>query len=62
MDIYVEIGKKLKEIRERLDLTQQKVADTADISPHFLSRLESGKEKASLETLVKLSQALNTPD
>ena len=52
------IGKRIQELRKVKGLTQEKVAETADISPTYLSRIECGKENPTLDMLIKLSHAL----
>lgn len=61
MTIYQELGQRIKTIRVKQGLTQEELSYSADISTHFLSKIESGKEKASLETVNKLAKALKTP-
>ena len=57
--IYTWIGKKLRAFRARRGLTQQVVAEKAGISTPFLSFLETGRKKGSLETYHKLAIALD---
>ncbi|RJQ53117.1 MAG: XRE family transcriptional regulator [Nitrospiraceae bacterium] len=52
------IGKRIQELRKRSGLSQEKVAEKADINPHYLSRIECGKENPTLDMLIKLSNAL----
>lgn len=54
-----QVGKRLKEIRRSRGLSQETLAEKADISPRYLSRLEVGQQVASLETLHRLAKALN---
>jgi transcriptional regulator with XRE-family HTH domain len=61
MDIYAEIGKKIREARKNSGLTQEVLAEASNISAHFLSTIETGKEKPSLETLYRISEALKIP-
>lgn len=58
MDIYQLVGKTVKGIRIKRNLTQEQVSDASGITPHFLSRIENGREKASLDTLARLSKSL----
>ena len=52
----MELGEKLKGIRKNLrDYTLQKVFEETGISVSFLSDMERGKTKPSLETLQKLA-------
>lgn len=56
---YVAIGKKMKNKRKSKGLTQEKVAEQLDISISFVSRIERGGVKVSLETLVKIANCLD---
>ena len=44
--------------REYRGLTQQKLADEAEISKPFLSQLENGQREASVDVLKRLAAAL----
>ncbi len=52
------IGERIQEIRKSLKLSQEQIAEKADISPNYLSRIECGKENPTLDMLIKLSKAL----
>ena len=58
-DIYRFVGKRIKQERIKKGLTQQEVADLAEITNNFLSYVENGKKQASLDTIHKVSNALN---
>jgi DNA-binding XRE family transcriptional regulator len=45
--------------RVRQDVTQEELAEYANISPQFLCRLENAKKTASLETYIKIADALH---
>lgn len=45
------IGKKLKEARTKLGLTQSDVAEKAGISANYYARIERDKENPTVETL-----------
>lgn len=51
-------GKKVKKYREEEDMSQDKLAGTADISVTYLSGIENQKANPSLEVMSKLSQKL----
>ena len=59
--IYSIIGKRIKEERKNLNLTQEEFAAKVNMSYKFLSRIESSAEKPSLDMIIKLSNALNVP-
>ena len=56
-----EIGNKLKEVREYLNLTQQFVSDNTRIPRTAISAIESGKRKIDSVELAKLSKLYNHP-
>ena len=45
--------------RARQDVRQDELAYLADISQQFLSRIENGRGTASLETYIKIADALH---
>jgi DNA-binding XRE family transcriptional regulator len=44
--------------RKKAGLTQEKLAEKADLSTIFISRVERGKESPSVDSLVKIAKAL----
>jgi transcriptional regulator with XRE-family HTH domain len=52
------IGLRIKELRKRRGLSQDDVAERADTSPNYLSRMERGTENPTLDMLIKISEAL----
>ena len=52
------IGRNVKGARSRLGLTQQVLAEKADISIPFLAQIEGGSRGPSLEVIEKLASAL----
>lgn len=58
---YQLIGKRIKELRKSKRITQEMLAEMLDISVSYISRIERGIVKISLETLVKTAAALDMP-
>ena len=58
MNAKVLIGKRIQELRKARGLSQEKIAEKADISSTYLSRIECGRENPTLDMLIKLSSAL----
>lgn len=56
----VEIGKRIKEIRKRNEISQRELADEICISISQLSNYENGKKTPGLQTLTNICEALNT--
>ena len=55
------LGRKLKELRENYDLSQQQVASALNIDRSTYGYYELDKTRPSLETLVKLSRIFSVP-
>ena len=51
-------GAHLRELRLKLGLTQEEVADRASLHVTYLSGIERGKRNPSLKNLKKIAQAL----
>jgi transcriptional regulator with XRE-family HTH domain len=51
-------GRRLRELRKARGLTQEALAESADLSGNYISDLELGLKVPSLTILVRLSQAL----
>jgi DNA-binding XRE family transcriptional regulator len=53
---------KIKQAREKLGLSQEKLARLADVSNNTIINIEAGKQKnPTIETLKKIAKALNIP-
>lgn len=50
------LGYKIKNLRKLNNFTQERLAETIDVTPRQLVRLEAGKSYPSVETLWKLSK------
>lgn len=59
ISIRLRVGKKIKELRNKGGLTQEKLAELADIDYKYLQRIE-GKNPPNikLETIAKLAKTL----
>lgn len=56
---YKEIGKRIKEGRKKVGLTQEKLAEKIDVSPSYISEIERGSSICSLQVLVDIAHILN---
>lgn len=52
------IGKNLKALREKSGLTQEELAEKAEISPAYVVKMEAGKKNPSSIVLKKLARVL----
>lgn len=57
---FSRIGRKLKELRISKNLTQEYVANMADVNVSHISNIENNRVKISLPTLVHVCNALDT--
>lgn len=56
-----EIGQRLRQRRQELGLTREKMSELADIGTGYYGQLEVGTSQMSIDTLVKLSQSMHLP-
>ena len=54
------LGLVIRERREELELTQEEVGYWAKVDRTYMSTLESGQRNPTLETLIRLAEALDT--
>ena len=52
------LGETLRALRLKANYSQERLAERADLSSIFISRVERGKESPSLDSLVKIAKAL----
>lgn len=57
---YREMGKRIKEERNKLRITQEKLAEQINVSPSYISEIERGSSICSLAVLVNISDILET--
>lgn len=54
----MDIGKRIREYRGKMNITLNELAARASISPGFLSQIENGKSDPSLTTIKKIADGL----
>lgn len=52
------LGKRIKNIREEKNLTQQQIAEALGISVHTISKYEQGQREPSLDVMGKIADIL----
>ena len=55
---YVLIGKRIREIRGQMKLSQAALAEMAGLSTRYISHIETACKKASLMSLVRIANAV----
>lgn len=59
MDIKKKFGIKIRELRKAKGLSQEKLANLAEIDRTYLPSIEKGERNVSIEIVEKLANALN---
>lgn len=59
MDIRVLVGKRVKELRNRLGISQESLADIAELDRTYITSVECGKRNISIVSIEKIANALN---
>lgn len=58
-EVLKQIGKRLYEQRQRLHMTQDELAEMANITPQTVSTAELGKKAMRADTIIRVCKALN---
>lgn len=56
---YINLGKRIKEERLKLNFTQEQLAEYVDISTSYMGQIERGERNVTLDTLIRISNTLN---
>lgn len=54
------VGKRIRELREKQEMTREELANKAEITVKFLYEVEKGKKGISASNLYKIAMALST--
>jgi len=60
-DIASVVGERIRAYRKRSGLTQEALAEKADLHHTYIGQLERGEKNATLETVEKIARALDLP-
>lgn len=58
MDIKLSVGKRVKELRNKLKISQEELADLACLDRTYITSVECGKRNISIVNIEKLAKAL----
>lgn len=59
MDIKSLVGKRVKELRNRLEISQEELAYRAGLDRTYITSVECGKRNISIVNIEKIAKALN---
>lgn len=57
--IYAQLGKRIKEERLKLHLTQEQLAERTNLSTAYIGQIERAERNVSLDTLVYIASSLS---
>lgn len=57
--IKIKIGNRIKELRKKLGLSQEKLANNCELDRTYVASVENGKRNISIINLEKIVKALN---
>jgi transcriptional regulator with XRE-family HTH domain len=52
---YLDLGKRIRSERLKLNLTQEQLAESVDVSNSYIGQIERGERSLTLDTLIKLT-------
>ncbi len=58
MDIKILVGKRVKELRSKLGISQEELADLAGLDRTYITSVECGKRNISIVNIEKLAISL----
>ena len=62
-DLLTQIGQRIRKHREKSRLSQEQLAERADVSSQTISTAETGKKRLRVENIIKICEALDiSPD
>jgi len=61
IDLLFQIGRRIAELRAASDMTQERFAEKAGITPQYLQRVEAGNENLTIRSLERFSVLLDVP-
>ena len=57
--LYSKLGKRVKFLREKKGLTQEKLAEMVDLSREYIIRVEMGHKRISLKKLFEIADTFD---
>ena len=59
MDIKENVGKRVKELRNKLGVSQEEFADMVELDRKYITSVECGRRNISIVNIEKLASAFN---
>lgn len=58
MDIKSKVGKRIREVREKVEMSQKDLAYSSDLDRSYIASVESGQRNISIVNLEKIANSL----
>ena len=58
MNIKLKIGQRIKDLREKMEMSQKDLAYTADLDRSYIASIENGQRNVSIVNIEKITTAL----
>ena len=55
---YTDLGRRIREERQKLNLTQEKLAEAINVSTAYIGQIERGRRCPTLDTLICIANTL----
>ena len=60
-ELSSEIGKRIRNYRTQLKLSQEELAERCTLHPTYIGQVERGEKNATIESISKIAAGLNVP-
>jgi len=60
MDISIKIGNRIRELRKARNLSQESLANIAEVDRTYMTKVETGKMNVTVKILEKIMKGLGT--
>jgi transcriptional regulator with XRE-family HTH domain len=58
MDVKLKIGQRIKELREKTEMSQKDLSYAADLDRSYIASIENGQRNVSIVNIEKIANAL----
>ena len=55
---YIDLGRRIREERQKLNLTQEKLSESIGVTTTYIGQIERGERCPTLDTLINISNSL----
>ena len=55
---YIALGRRIKEERLKLNMTQERLAEEVNLSTSYIGQIERGERKLTLDSLINITNCL----